>query len=130
MDPRSYPSSYIDGSSSSASFSTSFSETTPFSASEFGNLFQTPTSIDGGLNIENGVLNNIDANTNTFDGFNNLDNYNNLDGSEIVNQIDQIIKLTNGKDIVDRVSDAISISAVELSEKLNSFFHIDITTFF
>lgn len=69
-------------------------------------------------------------NTNTFDGFNNLDNYNNLDGSEIVNQIDQIIKLTNGKDIVDRVSDAISISAVELSEKLNSFFHIDITTLF
>ena len=128
MDPRSYPTSFIDE-SSSTSFSTSFSETTPFSAAEFGNLFRTPDPFTGGLNIENDVLNNV--NINTFDGFNNLDNYNNLDGSEIVNQIDQIVKLTNGKfDIVDRVSDAISISAIELSEKLNSFFHIDITTFF
>ena len=67
--------------------------------------------------------------------FSNLDeNFNNLDGSEIINQLDQIIKL-NEKTVnfVDTVNTVISVSGLELNEKITSLFqlfHLDISTIF
>lgn len=90
------------------------------------------------------VVNNINSfdsliNFSTFDdslkNLGNLDeNFNNLDGSEIVNQIDQIINLNeNTSKFVETVNTVISVSGLELSEKITSFFqlfHLDISTIF
>jgi hypothetical protein len=64
--------------------------------------------------------------------FSNLDeNFNNLDGSEIITQLDQIIKLN--ENFVDTVNTVISVSGLELNEKITSLFqlfHLDISTIF
>lgn len=65
--------------------------------------------------VDNMILKNV----------NNFDNLNNLDSNEIVQQIVNI-----NENLVETAKIAISVSGLELSEKFNSIFHIDLTTFF
>ena len=75
-------------------------------------------SINNFDNLNNLNVNNID----NFDTFNNL---NNVDNNEIVQQIVNL-----NENIVETAKIAISVSGLELSEKFNEIFHIDLTTFF
>ena len=71
--------------------------------------------ISPNLMVDNMILKNV----------NNFDNLNNLDSNEIVQQIVNI-----NENLVETAKIAISVSGLELSEKFNSIFHIDLTTFF
>ena len=88
-----------------------------------------------------GVLtkdNFIGIDINTFDNLNSLNDmtqnngFENIDGNEMINQLDQIVKF-NENNFSETVNNVISVSALELNEKLASFFHllnIDINTIF
>ena len=54
-----------------------------------------------------------------------LENLSRGDNSEIIKQI-----VTINENIGETVKNAISVSGLELTEKLNSIFHIDISAFF
>jgi hypothetical protein len=102
-------------------------------ADEFGEVTAQDLVVNNVNSFDNLInFNILDEN---LKNFSNLDeNFNNLDGSEIVNQIDQIVKL-NEKTVnfVDTVNTVISVSGVELNEKIASLFqlfHLDISTIF
>ena len=78
-------------------------------------------------NLGIGNINNFDSmnNLNNFDNINNLNNLNEIDNTEVVKQIINI-----NENLVETVNNVISVSGLELSDKLNSFFHIDIASFF
>ena len=84
--------------------------------------------IDDNMLIKN--INNFD-NLNNLNSLNNIDNFdtfnnlNNVDNNEIVQQIVNL-----NENIVETAKIAISVSGLELSEKFNEIFHIDLTTFF
>ena len=88
----------------------------------------------GVLTKENFIGNDI----NNFDDLNSLNDIiqinglKNINGNEMINQFDQIVKL-NENNFSETVNNVISVSALELNEKLASFFHllnIDINSLF
>ena len=88
----------------------------------------------GVLTKENFIGNDI----NNFDDLNSLNDIiqinglHNINGNEMINQIDQIVRL-NENNFSETVNNVISVSALELNEKLASFFHllnIDINSLF
>ena len=88
----------------------------------------------GVLTKENFIGNDI----NNFDDLNSLNDIiqinglKNINGNEMINQIDQIVKL-NENNFSETVNNVISVSALELNEKLATFFHllnIDINSLF
>ena len=104
------------------------------SSSSFLPLSETIKTPLGVLTKDNFIGNDI----NKFDNLNSLNDisqsngFENIDGNEIINQFDQIVRL-NENNFSETVNNVISVSALELNEKLASFFHllnIDINTIF
>ena len=100
-----------------------------YSSSSFLPLSETIKTPLGVLTKDNFIGNDI----NTFDNLNSLNDmtqnngFENIDGNEMINQFDQIVKL-NENNFSETVNNVISVSALELNEKLASFFHLLIST--
>ena len=111
--------------------------TSPTSFLPLSETIKMPSGVLTKENFIGNDINNFDDLNSLNDiiqinGFKNINGNGNEIGNEMINQLDQIVKL-NENNFSETVNNVISVSALELNEKLASFFHllnIDINTLF